>query len=476
MVTALFTRKRIHLAFFILWSYLFSSIAMAAPISPQKLAQLEQQAKDDYQAAFQLAYFYMKGTDGVIKNHAKAKKLFEMIVNAYAGNYLRDKSAYMLGRLHSGNEGHDIDKEKAYFYFEITVSNFTESGLTDAPFLLAQVTDDDKNYIKYLELAANQDYLPAIIALASAYLEPKRVKPNSNALIKWLTRAADLEHAGAQSLLGNMYFDGSNVYQDYERSYYYLVRSAEQNNSNAQAKLGLIHKFGLGRKKNIEHAKLWFERSYKNGDKVAGENLALLLFDTQLTDEHYNENIKHGLQIMSSLAEEGVKSAATFMVKAYQDATLVKEDEQQLTYWLAVNNKIPDKNNTQVIGLNQQSGDSKVYRAPAEAVNFYQQGWQYFDQSDYEQALVLFEKSAFLNYPIAQMDTAITLLKLAKEAKVSEQDSFYITAYAWIKIANDNKQERADTLLSEFESAFDHRMLKAGLTEYKKIKNRIITR
>ncbi len=351
-------------------SLLYLDFSHAKNLSTRELAHYEREASIDNKIAFELAHVYLQGSQGVTKDQVKAVKWFQKIAEGYSNDYLKEKSAYVLGSLYMGAQDHPVDHTQARRYFSIASKNIKETALIDAPYHFSMLTQDNKLHIEYLEMSARADYLPAILQLVSIYLDKKRVAPNDNALVKWLKLAADKEHVEAQALIGSMYFDGDKVYQDYERAYYYLVRAAEQKHTEAQAKLGLIHKLGLGKKVDLKNARMWFERAYASGNDIAGENLANILLYSKVEGER-----NKGLEILAVVAESGSKSAAQQMIVIYQDGKLVTKNAEKLNHWQTVFNNSEESAST-LIGLNKatKGGDSKVYQAPSKAASYYAEG------------------------------------------------------------------------------------------------------
>jgi TPR repeat protein len=445
---------------------LFSFTAVLAnDLTPAQLAYYEEEAKLDNKIAFELAQVYLNGSQGVKKDLNKAVKLFTKLANGYSSDAISGQSAYMLAVLYMGQKGHVIDHQQAENYFKSASEASTKKLLTDAPYHFAMLTQDDKLYISFLEQAALLSYVPAMVELVRAYSDKKRVSANDNALVKWLRMAANEDYVPAQALLGKMYFNGDKVYQDYEQAHYYLIRAAEHRNDEAQATIGLIYKLGLGTRVDVIKAKKWFELSYKSGNPVAGENLAGLLLVAK-----EKESVQRGLKILEDVASAGSKSAAQQMVVIYQEATLVEKNESKLAFWKKKHQQSKD-DSSQVIGLNKsEQGETQVYKADSKAVSLYADGWQLLKDKNYRQAIPLLEQAALLDLPAAQLNLAIALIQQAQKLKDS---SLYITAFAWVKIAANNKQEKASELLFDMEAAFDTKSLHDGLIEYKHIKTKI---
>lgn len=437
----------------------------ANELSDSQLAYYEEEAITDDNIAFELALIYLNGSQGVTKDTDKAVKSFKKLADGYGTDNTRYKSAYMLATLYMGQDNFPIDHQQAENYLVIASKGATKELLADAPYHLAMLTKDDELFISSLEQAALLDYVPAMLQLVSAYHETKRVPANDMALVKWLKRAADSGEVEAQNYLGNLYFNGDKVYQNYEQAFYYLIRSAEHRNAEAQLRVGLMYQLGLGTKIDLAKARKWFELSHKAGNAIAGENLAGILLLSEKTDE-----IKKALMILEELGLSGSKSSAQKLVSIYQEATLVEKNDEKLVFW----QKKYQENQSQqseVVGLNTASqGDARVYKVSQKAVSLYTEAEPYLKEKNYKKAIELLEKPALLGLPIAQFNLGIALIQ---QGQIIKDYSLYLTAFAWIKVAANNKQEHAEKLVADMQASFDTKMLQDGLTQYRTIKDRI---
>jgi hypothetical protein len=438
--------------------------AHSKDISINELESYKAQAKYDDKIAMQLAFAYFRGSQGVPKDRDKAEQWFKKLANNEHSSY-RQEAAYLIATLYMGVENHDIDHKEAEKYFKIASIGVKKDKYNDAPYRAAMLTKNNKDYLLLLQQSANADYLPAIVELVNAYMQHQRVTENDNALVRWLRVAANKGHVEAQAMLGNLYFTGNKVYQDYERAYYYLVRAAEHNNAEAQAKLGLIYKLGLGTKKNSKKAELWFKRSYQGNNIIAGENLANLYIESK-------DKIKQsqGVALLKKLAEAGSKPSAQLLISIYQKGKLVIKDKKQLAHWqyLFKHNKAKE---AYLIGANKNNnGEDKIYKSSSTAINLEKKGQIYFEKQDYVQAIKYLKQAALLNLPSAQFNLALTLIRQGQKLK---DTSYILTAYAWAKIAKDNAQPNAQTLLDNIENAFEAQMIEQALRQYKALKKEI---
>lgn len=422
-------------------------------------------AKYSAVSAYKLGLAYLHGKDGVERDIALAVEQFERLVHDYREGEIRAKSAYILAVLNLGKYGHEQHLDKSKLYFSIASKSSTENLYPDAPYHLAMLSDNDTVYIESLEKSALLGYIPAMLELANAHIKKERVQGNTNAMVRWLRMAADKNHVPAQALLGRMYFNGDHVYQDYTRAFKYLSSAAEQGNSDAQASLGLIYKLGLEQEVDFAKAKHWFWESYQAGNMDAGENYAGILLNSSNQDD-----VQKGIEILSEIGKKGIRSALLKLVSIYQEGKLVDKNAKLLAQWQKLYAE-SGEDKTGIIGLNQSDqGDVIVFTTSAEAVELHKQGWQLFKAGKYQQAIPLLEQAALLDLPIAQLDLAVALIK---KAQTEDDSDAYLTAFAWVKVAANNKQAEANKLLANMQDSFDLDMLENGMAQYKAIKGKL---
>lgn len=445
------------------WMIAFVASGYAQDMSSARLKQIEMQAATNQEVAFQLGYAYLKGTDGLSKDLAKAKVWLKSSADNYSNDIHVARSAYVLGQLYIGLEGHDEDKQQAQKYFSKAAEYSGVDAFPDAGYLAASVTDDDVTYITLLEKSGLAKYLPALLELYTSNASGVRTPVNEKAAIKWLKMAAKIEHPEAQALLGSFYFNGHLVYQDYERAYYWTVRAAEQNNVDAQGRLGLIYQLGLGRPADLTKAQIWYERAANQGHVLAKENLATLFLQSNDPEKHIK-----GIGLLEELANAGIKTAALALVQIYESGVVVDKDPSKTLYWQKVTEKLRDIQDTQLIGQNPASGNEKKdYRVNSLAVQHYKNGINFAQSEQWHDAKLELEKSALMNYPAAQLDLGRVLISIAQTDK---NDELFESAYAWVKIANEANQEGAAELLQQISEVLPTQMLHNGLLRYQDYK------
>ena len=97
------------------------------------------------------------------------------------------------------------------------------------------------------------------------------------------------------------------IKEDYIRHLPQIQQAAQQGDPDAQAILGTMYKRGWGVERNDSQAYEWLEKSAKQGNKMAQNNLAGLY-----TRDNTQNNDEKALQLLHQSAEERNDVAANF--------------------------------------------------------------------------------------------------------------------------------------------------------------------
>ena len=89
--------------------------------------------------------------------------------------------------------------------------------------------------------------------------------------VKWFQLAAEQGLAKAQYNLGIMYFKGRGVIQHYKEAVKWYRLAAEQGLAEAQSNLGFMHEKGQGVPQDNAIAHMWFNIASANGNSKSGE-------------------------------------------------------------------------------------------------------------------------------------------------------------------------------------------------------------
>lgn len=131
----------------------------------------------------------------------------------------------------------------------------------------------------------------------------------------------------------------AEIKEDYIRHLPEIQRAAEAGNPNAQAILGTMYKRGWGVERNDSLAYEWLEKSAKQGNKMAQNNLAGLY-----TRDNTQNNDEKALQLLHQSAEERNDVAANFNLgvmyeNGYGTAVDLKKAEYHFSKAAASGNK-----------------------------------------------------------------------------------------------------------------------------------------
>ncbi|EAC2143748.1 sel1 repeat family protein [Salmonella enterica subsp. enterica] len=204
--------------------------------------QLEQQSDSgNADASYKLSLMY---TDDEIVKYDPEKKIHYLEKAAKQGNA---SAQYEIGYFYSGGRyGFKLDREKARNYF----IQADKQGNSDAAYSLY-------DYYRY-------------------YNKPE---PNMGEAIKYLQKAADQRHVEAIIDMANYYYNGCEPYlkQDYEKAfqYYEIIATTLRNKAmyfigqgyqrHSMYQLGVMYENGQGVTKSTEKAMEWFKISCDKG-------------------------------------------------------------------------------------------------------------------------------------------------------------------------------------------------------------------
>ena len=94
--------------------------------------------------------------------------------------------------------------------------------------------------------------------------------------IKWLRLAADQDYARAQNLLGLMYDLGRGVPQDYVQAMKWYRLAADQGDASAYSGLGYMYEFGQGVPQDDVQAHMWLNLAAAQGHANGAKNRDLV--------------------------------------------------------------------------------------------------------------------------------------------------------------------------------------------------------
>jgi len=223
---------------------------------------------------------------------------------------------YMLGMIYETIGENPEQKEKAYHYYELAA----KQGHPYAQYALGILAIENEDYhyaIKYLEMAAYQQYALAAYTLAKIYHE--REPKNPKKAFDWFLVAAQQNHVEACYYVGLYYHNGRGVKQDLKLAIYWyekaamkddrdalyhlamilmkepnqdfsvifklLERAALLNHPNAQYNLAVMYQKGDGVTQNEQLAFQWYEKAANQDLAIAQYNLGMLYFEGRIVEK-----------------------------------------------------------------------------------------------------------------------------------------------------------------------------------------------
>jgi TonB family protein len=141
--------------------------------------------------------------------------------------------------------------------------------------------------INYLERAAAQDHLPALLELAERLAKGRDLKTDDARSVVLLTKAVELGSPRGAALLGSRYFDGAGVEKDEKKAFALYQKSADGGYAWGRTMVAWSLEFGRGVEKDLPAAVEHYRRAAEGKDQWAKERLARLLSDRK--QPFYNE-------------------------------------------------------------------------------------------------------------------------------------------------------------------------------------------
>lgn len=170
-----------------------------------------------------------------------------------------------------------------------------EAGFAPAQFNVAifyyngeGTTQDRAATVHWLERAARQGHIRAIMQLAECCRYGIGTKRDEAAYARWIERAAAAGDAQAQYKTGTAYYRGIGVIPDYEQAVKWYTKAANQGVSEAENDLGLCYENGLGVPRLDPNRALRLYKSAANrGNATARSNYERLAAKLQNDDMIY---------------------------------------------------------------------------------------------------------------------------------------------------------------------------------------------
>jgi uncharacterized protein len=146
--------------------------------------------------------------------------------------------------------------------------------------------------LKWLRLAVDRGYAPAMLSLGSRYFWGFGVPRDKKEAVKWFLMAANQGDAEAQDQLGNTYWLGIDVPKNYKEAAKWYQLAAEQGVSNSQWALGDMYESGNGVLKNYKEAIKWYQLAAEQGVGLASRSLGNIYEYGEGVPQNYKEAVK----------------------------------------------------------------------------------------------------------------------------------------------------------------------------------------
>jgi TPR repeat protein len=153
-----------------------------------------------------------------------------------------------------------------------------QAGNASAQFLLGRMSDNGQGPIQLDPAEAFRWYLKAALngngagqfALAKAYVLGRGVGPSTQRALEWLIKAADSDYVPAILSLASLYREGHGVARDLDLAAKLQHHAAELGSPEAAYRMGEDHHVAL----NVDAAREWFKRAAAAGHPGALYRLA----------------------------------------------------------------------------------------------------------------------------------------------------------------------------------------------------------
>ena len=292
---------------------------------------LEQEAqKDNPEALFYLATFYMDGLNGFSKDEKRAEELSRKGAQfADTGN---PAAQCCRARCYYNGWGELKDLTESVKWYRLAA----EQGYAPGQFRLGAryaegtgVRQDMTEAVKWFRLAAEQGDAPAQATLGAAYYDGEGVTKNLAEAVKWYRKAAEQGDATAQFYLGICYANGEGVRKDMSEAVKWYHKAAEQENALAQFNLGACYENGEGVRKDMSEAVKWYRKSAEQGFVVAQVGLGAKYYDGDDVPKNSTEAVKW----FRLAADQEHELAQYSLGLCYEGGEGVRKDMSEAVKW-----------------------------------------------------------------------------------------------------------------------------------------------
>jgi len=250
--------------------FLFGLVAFeAAAMSPGDIALIAMNAERNNDASqVLLAAAYLNGDGGLAKDPALAAHWFELAAlqgNSYAQERIAD--------LYQDGTGVKVNPALAFDWMMKSArrgnlrAQIKLAGMYQQGFGTTKDPEQSRFWLQRAAIEGNAEaqYLLGKMDYANASARQGRAQART-----WLERAAKQGYEKATSLLNEIESLGYGVAEEWHHRLPEIRQLANDGDAEAQFQLAQRHEQGLGGvEKNTDEAMRWYERSAKNGNRMA---------------------------------------------------------------------------------------------------------------------------------------------------------------------------------------------------------------
>ncbi len=192
------------------------------------------------------------------------------------------------------------------------------------------VETDPTEAVKWIRLAAEQDYAEAQAMLGRLYDVGHGVPQNYSEALRWYRPAAEQNDPRAQLYLGLMYHNGHGVAHDESEAAKWLRRAADQGDAEAQFEMGGMYSVGAGVPQDYAETARWYRRAAEQG--YADAQFVLWLYHHE--GRGVPKDPVEAARWLRMAAERGHADAQFKLGVLYIEGDGVPEDGTEAVRWL----------------------------------------------------------------------------------------------------------------------------------------------
>lgn len=333
--------------------------------------------KEDYAQAKE--YFEKALAEGVIEAYCDLGNLF-FSGNGVEQDYKKAVEYYQkgaklgnadcfdnIGMCYFWGHGVETDMQKSAFYTEKAAKAGIDRAMYDTGLNYERgygVAQNIDKALYWLEKAAEVDYPTAFVELGDLYFVGEYVEKDLKKSFEYYQRGVAVDDAHSKLLLATFFEKGLMVEKDLERARtltqdafdFYYEQAVTEDDRDAQLRLGNFYFNGkplIGLDQDYAQAVEWYEKSAKNGNEHAQNNLGnMYCFGVGVA-----QNYEKALYWYSQAAERLHQEAMSNVANLYYLGRGVKKDFEKAAYFHTKAANLGYANSQQVLGEMYMKGD-----------------------------------------------------------------------------------------------------------------------